>query len=212
MGKAVLMCFDKRTGKPVRFSLKDPNLRVATWPYRNDYSWIDVLRNNKSFTPATYGGQPRYWCTDVADTTNALGMAVLGGKVYISLNYDNKLLVVDAATGKPTGEEIPLDNPVGLCPLDDHALLAVSGKQVLKVDVNSKAVKPLITSGLLAPSGVTTDKNGNIYISDWSTSFQVKAFDGSGKFLHAIGKEGGRPWLGKWDPDGMLVPRDRRHR
>ena len=207
MGKAVLLCFDKKTGKPVQFTLKNPSLKVATWPYRNDYTWLDVLRNNQSFTPAVYGGQPRYFCTDVGETTNALGIAAVGGKVYVSLNYDNKLLVVDGATGEPTGEEIPLDNPVGLCPLHDHALLAVSGQQVVKVDVNSKSVTPLITSNLVAPHSVATDKSGNVYVSDWGASFQVKVFSAGGKFLRAIGKKGGRPWVGKWDPSGMLVPR-----
>ena len=66
---------------------------------------------------------------------------------------------------------------------------------------------PLITSGLVAPDSVATDKNGDIYVSDWATSFQVKVFDPTGKFVRAIGKEGGRPWVGKWDANGMLVPR-----
>jgi hypothetical protein len=207
IGRAILTCYDKRTGQPVFFTVKNPVLKIATWPYRTDYTWLDTLRNNKSFTPQVYGGQPRYFCNDVGESTNALGMAVLGSKVYVAMNYDNKLLVVDGTTGAPTGEEIPLDSPVGLCPLDDHTLLAVSGKQVVKVDVNSKAVTPVITSNLVAPDNVATDKDGNIYVSDWATSFQVKVFDSTGKLLHAIGKEGGRPWVGKWNANGMLVPR-----
>ncbi len=207
MGKAVLMCFDKRTGKPVQFTLKQPNQVVANWPYRNDYTWLDELRNNRSFTPAVYGGQPRYFAADVGETTNVLGLAAIGGKLYASLNYDNKLLVIDATTGTPNGEEIHVDSPVGLSPLDAHTILAVSGKQVVKVDLGGKAITPVITSHLVAPDSVTTDKAGNIYVSDWATSFQVKVFNSSGKFLHAIGKEGGRPWVGKWDPSGMLIPR-----
>lgn len=207
LGKVVLICLDARTGKPAQFTLKQPDEVVATWPYRGDYTWLDVLRNGKSFTPAVYGGQPRYFDTDVGESTNALGLAVLGGKIYISLNYDNKLIVIDPATGKATGEELHVDSPVGISSLDDHTLLTVSGKQVVKVDVRSKAVTPLITSNLVAPDSVTTDKAGNIYVSDWATSFQVKVFTPTGKFLHAIGREGGRPWVGKWDPSGMLVPR-----
>ena len=207
VGKAVLMCFDKRTGKPAQFTLKQPSQVVATWPYRGDYTWLDVLRNGKSFTPQVYGGQPRYNRNDVGESTNALGLAAAGGQLYVSLNYDNKLLAIDPASGQPTGDDIPLDNPVGLSALDDHTLLAVSGKRVVKVDVRSKAITPLITTNLVAPSSATTDRAGNIYVSDWATSFQVKVFTSAGKFLHAIGKEGGRPWVGKWDPSGMLVPR-----
>jgi len=207
IGKAVLMCFDKRTGKPAQFTLKQPNQIVTTWPYRNDYTWLDVLRNKRSFAPAVYGGQPRYFYTDVGESTNALGLAAVGGKVYVSLNYDNKLLVIDPVTGKPNGEEIHVESPIGLAPMDDHTILAVSGKHVVKVDVRTKTVTPVVTSELVAPDSLTTDKAGNIYVSDWATSFQVKVFSSNGRFLRAIGKEGGRPWVGKWDPDGMLVPR-----
>lgn len=207
IGEAHLVCYDKRTGKPVQFTLKQPDFKVASWPYQDDYTWLDVLRNNKSFTPQVYGGQARYYCTDVGEPTNALGMTVVGDKIYISLNYDNKLLVLDAATGQPTGDEIPIKDPVGLCSLDEHTLLAVSGKQIMKVDLAAHTAASFITSNLVAPDSITTDKAGNIYVSDWASSFQVKVFDSAGKFLHAIGKEGGRPWVGKWDPNGMLVPR-----
>jgi hypothetical protein len=207
IGKAFLMCFDKRTGKPAQFTLKQPSLVVATWPYHADYTWLDVLRNGKSFTPQVYGGQPRYFDMDVGETTNALGLAAAGGRLYISLNYENKLLAVDPASGHPTGDDVHVDNPVGLTALDNHTLLAVSGTQVVRVDTRSKAVTPLITSGLVAPDSIPTDKAGSIYVSDWATSFQVKVFSPAGKFLRAIGKEGGRPWVGKWDPNGMLVPR-----
>jgi hypothetical protein len=205
--QAVLVCYDKKTGKAARFTIDTPRLRVATAPYREAYTWLDDLRNSKGFTPAVYGGKPRYASTDVGESTYALGMAAVGDKVYVSLLYDNKIIVVDAVTGKPTGEEIPLNAPAGLYAPDDKTLLAVSGTQVVKIDLANKTTTPLITSGLSAPFGVTTDKAGNIYVSDWGSSFQVKAFDASGKLLHAIGKEGGRPWVGKWDPNGMLLPR-----
>lgn len=207
VGKAVLMCFDKRTGKPAQFTLKQPNQVVATWPYRNDYTFLDVLRNGNSFTPQVYGGQPRYFQSDVGESTNALGLAAAGGRVYVALNYDNKLLAVDPATGQPTGEDIRIDNPVGLTALNDQTLLAVSGRQVVKVDLRSKAVTPLVTSGLVAPDSIATDRAGNIYVSDWATAFQVKVFSPAGAFLHAIGKRGGRPWVGPWDSTGMLLPR-----
>ena len=77
----------------------------------------------------------------------------------------------------------------------------------MRVDVGSKSVTPLITANLVAPHSVCRDAAGNIYVSDWATSFQVKVFSAEGRFLHAIGRQGGRPWVGKWDARGMLVPR-----
>jgi hypothetical protein len=206
VGRAVLMCFDKATGEPARFARSGP-LRVATWPYSEPPVWLWNLRNDHGFAPAIYEGQPRYACLDVAETTNAVGMAAVGDHLYVSLLQENKLLEIDAMTGKPTGRTIPLKAPVGLCRFDDHTLLAVSNGAVVRVRLDDGAVTPLITAGLSAPDNITLDKQGTIYVSDWGTSFQVKAFDVEGKFLRAIGKEGGRPWVGAWDPNGMLVPR-----
>lgn len=207
VGRAFLECFNKKTGKPERFTKGTPNLRVATWPYREEYFWMRDLRNNKSFSPANYAGQPRYAAYDVSESDNALGLAAVGDKLYASLFYENQLIEIDAVTGKPTGQSIPVPAPAGLHAPDAQTLLAVSGTQVLKVDLQTKQSTPLITSGLVAPFGVTTDAKGTLYVSDWGASFQIKAFDASGRFLRAVGKEGGRPWVGKWDADGMLLPR-----
>jgi hypothetical protein len=204
---ALLMCVNKKTGKPASFTVQNPRLEAATWPYKQEVSHLWDLRNNKSFTPFNYGGQPRYFRDDIGESTGALSLAVLGDKIYISMDYENKLLAVDKDTGTATGDDIPLPSPAGLCPLNDHTLLAVSGTQVVTVDVGNKSVLPAITSDLVAPDSIAVDKQGTIYVSDWGTSFQVKAFDSAGHLLRAIGKPGGRPWVGKWDPNGMLVPR-----
>jgi hypothetical protein len=207
IGRAVLMCLDKSTGNAARFTRDKGPLRVATWPYREKPVWLWDLRNNHSFTPAVYAGQSRYSCLDVGEATNAVGLAAAGDHLYVSLLEENKLLELDAATGQPTGRTIALAAPAGLCRLDDRTLLAVSGTKVVRVRLTDGTVTPLITSGLSAPDTITTDRNGTIYVSDWGASFQVKAFDATGKFLRAIGKEGGRPWVGAWDPNGMLLPR-----
>ena len=205
--RALLMCLDKRTGQPAQFTLESPRLRVASWRYREEAAWLWDLRNSRSFSPARYAGQPRYCCLDAGESSGALGLAAAGGKLYVSLFYDNKLLVLDAASGKPTGEELAIAAPVGLAKLDERTLLAVSGTQVLRVDVKAKTVTPLVKTGLVAPHSVARDKDGNIFVSDWGASFQVKAFAPDGHFLRAIGKVGGRPWVGAWDAQGMLVPR-----
>jgi len=107
---------------------------VATWPYRDAASYLWDLRNNKSFSPLNYGGQPRYFKNDIGESTDALGLMVVRNKVYISMPYENKLLVLDAETGASLNDDIPINSPVGLCALDDHTLLAVSGTTVVKVD------------------------------------------------------------------------------
>jgi DNA-binding beta-propeller fold protein YncE len=207
IGRAVLVCLDKRTGQFAKFSEKDPRLKIATWPYREVVSPLWNLRNKKTFSPFNYGGQPRYSNIDVGESTNALGIAVAGGKIYVSLAYENRLLVLDAETGQPTGESIPIASPAGLCALNEQTLLAVSQTRIMRIDLASRNVAPFISNGLVAPDSIAIDHLGKIYVSDWGDSFQVKVFDPAGKFLRAIGKPGGRPWVGKWNPNGMLVPR-----
>ncbi|MDR1304515.1 MAG: hypothetical protein LBK76_04750 [Verrucomicrobiales bacterium] len=207
VGRALLICLEKSTGRLARFSKEQPRLKIATWPYREEYTYMWELRNAKNFTLQKYGGQPRYFRYDIAESTNALGLAAVGDKLYVALLYDNKIVEYAADSGRPTGVEISVPAPLGLCRLDDSTLLAVSGRQVLRVDLAARKTLPMISGNLAAPAYVTTDQTGHIYVSDWADSFQVKKFDRAGRFLKAVGKAGGRPWVGPWEADGMLLPR-----
>ena len=51
IGRAILMCLDKRTGRPARFTGENPHLRVATWPYRQEVSWLWDLREQQVLQP-----------------------------------------------------------------------------------------------------------------------------------------------------------------
>jgi len=73
-------------------------------------------------------------------------------------------------------------------------------------DATGKHIQTVISDDLVAPRCITEDQKNRIYVSDWGTSFQVKVFSPAGALLHVIGREGGRPWVGPWDHNGMLVP------
>ncbi len=206
-GRAMLMCFDKRTGELAGPSVKAGHpIKFTTWKYRHEVNNLWDLRLKKTFSPTTYGGMHRYSQTGMCETTSALGLAAVGGKLVASMFYTNELLVLDPDTVKVDGR-IALPAPAGLHGLADGNLLAVSGRQVVKVNLQSKSVTPVIREGLSAPFGVTTDAAGNIYVSDWGDSFQVKSFRADGTFIRAFGKVGGRPWIGDFTPEAMSVPR-----
>ena len=68
------------------------------------------------------------------------------------------------------------------------------------------AAKPVITRGLVAPVGVTVDTSGQISVTDEGASQQVKTFSPEGTLLRTLGKEGGRPWAGAYDPASYRDP------
>lgn len=205
VGRAILICIDKRIGKAARFTKENPRLKIATWPYTGATVGLWDLRTQKTFSPETYSGQPRYVDLDIGETTNAIGLACVHDRLYVSMHDDNKLLVLDAGSGGQI-DEIPVPKPAGLCALADQGILAVSGQRVVQIDPARKKIQALVSSGLVAPRCVTSDGQNRIFVSDWGSSFQVKVFAPNGNLLRAIGKEGGRPWVGPWEQNGMLVP------
>ena len=206
VGRAFLVCLDKRTGAPARFSTQRPELRIATWPYVDRTVGLWDLRVHKTFTPANYEGQTRYFANDVGEATEAVGIAATADRLYIAMLTQNQVLVLEAATGKQVGA-IPVPQPVGLHALPDGRILGISAGKVVSIDPAAQTVTTVVDHDLAAPHDVTTDSAGNLYVSDWGDSFQVKVFSAQGRLLRAIGTRGGRPWVGRWNPNGMLLPR-----
>jgi len=72
--------------------------------------------------------------------------------------------------------------------------------------VEDGKVTPLIANGLPEwGDGMTVDAKGNIYIVHKKGNV-VKMFSPRGDLVRTIGKPGGRPPQGTWDPAGMLNP------
>jgi hypothetical protein len=152
-------------------------------------------------------------------THQMAGLAVRDNLVVLSLTLQNKLVFLDAATGKVVGN-VSAESPRGVSFDAQGRLLVLSGKHLLRYPSFGPAnqarldgqPKPqiLVADKLEDPMGITVDGSGNIYISDRGESHQVKVFTESGSFVRAIGHPG-EPKAGPYDalhvnnPKGLAI-------
>ena len=139
------------------------------------------------------------------DQVNLRGIALAGGILYCSLALDDKVIALNWKTGEKI-KEYAVAKPCGLAIDRQGRILAASAGQLVRIDPASEQVAPLVASALEAPCGVAVDDAGRIYVTDRGKAMQVKVFDSGGKAAGTIGKAGGRPAVGRYDPDGMYNP------
>lgn len=144
-----------------------------------------------------------------SEATDPLGgLAVRNGLLVAAVPSANLLLFVDAAAHKELGTAT-LECPRGLAFDRQGRLLVLSGSQLLRYTLGANPVqlaKPeTVLSDLDEPRQLTLDKAGNIYVSQWGNSHQVRIYTPAGKAIRAIGL-GGKPRIGDYDPRGMHFP------
>jgi hypothetical protein len=143
------------------------------------------------------------------DHVGLSGLAVRNGILVASLPKMDQLLFVDARARKILGSA-PLSDPHGVAFDAAGHLLALSGKTLVRfASATSPTALPapqtIVADGLDDPQNLTLDAQGNIYISDWGDSNQVKVFSPDGHPLRTIG-DPGLPRLGPYDPQLMHHP------
>ncbi len=155
---------------------------------------------------------------------NLAGAALIGGKLYVSLRQDNRILVVDPRTGR-TLSDLKLDKP-GMLAADGQSLIAFTGDAVARLDPSTgnaeRLFRPALSAAMPFPpgtddffsaaktarvvTGLAVSAAGEIFISDNGVDQNVKAFSAAGTLLRQIGRQGGRPLAGPWDASGMYQP------
>jgi hypothetical protein len=210
LNKAGVVLWEAKSGKPINFPFGKRTLIVSEWSDEikpkelQPYGRLSVYHplvprkrawerfRDKDFGPQELG-------------LNLLGIAVSGDVLYASLFLEDKIVAINWRTGERM-REFAIPRPCGLAVAKDGQVIAVSDKRLVRLNPQTGEVKPLVTEGLSSPWGVALDDEGNIYVTDCGSAMQVKVFDSAGKLLHTIGKSGGRAWVGKYDPQGMLRP------
>ncbi len=154
-----------------------------------------VFANGKSSLAPPPGG--------TATTNDATGVAYYANTIYVSFHDRDLVASYDAVSGNLKGTR-PLEKPRHLAVTNEGVLLAVSGDTMFAL--GGDEAKPLAASHLDDPRGIAIGPDGAVYVANGGRLQNISVFDKSGKYLRSIGREGGRPRIGAYDPAGMLEP------
>ncbi len=205
--KTAVACLDTAKGFRTGVSLKEPYSVISTHDSNQVQSdWFWNIWEKKDFSLDTYSIHDDYHFSGHSLGGNLSGMAARDGKLYVSLRVSGEVVVYNGEDMKELARW-KIAKPAGLAFSKDGKLYAISDKSVVQIDLKSGAATPVVMAGLEAPVGLAIDSSGSFFISEWGAAHCVKVFDAKGKALRSIGLPGGRAWLGKYDPKGMLLPR-----
>ncbi len=135
------------------------------------------------------------------------GLAAAPDALYVALAKPGKILALDKQTFVPRKSwELAGAGPIAY---DARAnlLYALAQGQVWKLDpAGNNGPVPFVSDGLDSPAGIAVDRKGNLYVAQQGSRHCVAVYNERGRLRRTIGKEGGRPRVGKFDPEGMLNP------
>lgn len=142
------------------------------------------------------------------------GLAAYNGLLVLANTVAGELVAFDVrGTNNAPFATLKIDKLGGIAFEPDGRLLLITDGAVKRFVVRNdwKSLRLLdgkvvvATSNLQSPKQIIEHEN-EIYISDWSSSHQIKVFDAStGKEVRVIGKAGG-PQIGAYDEQRMAHP------
>jgi len=204
-----LLAYDAQTGRRANFANGAGKLLVTEWKS----SLRELAVETGTIAERMKGG--KFTVADNTEeiqgrnrlvTSNLSGVAATPDRLYCSLYLENKIVALDKATCKVV-DSFEVQCPSGLA-YDAAArhLYIISGHSIMALNPSDRKVTVLVSQGLEYPYGLALDGDGRVWVSVRGRQMQVLCFDPSGKLIKKVGKTGGRPWVGKYDPSGMLMP------
>jgi hypothetical protein len=197
-GEVHITRLDPADGKYIPFADGKYSHKIAEIPAdMTQWPGYKLLRPEGE-TVAAHGFDAN-WCLH-----QNMGLAAAKDRLYASVHHQNQVVVVDPDKGEAMGQ-ISVDRPAGLATGARGAVYALSGRRVVKIEEGGTPTV-VVAKGLAAPVGLATDREGNLYVSDWGAAMCVQVFSPQGQRLRTIGRVGGRPLVGAYDPHGMFRP------
>ena len=132
-------------------------------------------------------------------------LSAKGGTLFAAIAKGDAVLAIDAGTGA-LQRVLTVAEVGALCAIDAHSCYAVSGRRkILRADaVGGK--NTLFAELKDDIGGLALAADGTLYASLGGSTHQVVVLGKDGAVTRAIGRAGGRPLVGPWDPSGLLHP------
>ena len=135
---------------------------------------------------------------------NLTAIAVNDHLLAVCLLEDGVVEMLDKETGDVKST---LKVPAPVSAVFDHGddLVVLSDGKLVRVSADGK-ITPFGGGSYPDGYGLAIDAKHNIYLSVGGADQNVKVFSPAGKLVREIGREGGRPVVGKFDASGMRNP------
>ena len=177
-----------------------------------EYAVVDALGINKNCTISISGmasDSNNLYITSNEGTVagngtwSTLNKVVQGGTAY---NFISSVNVLDCETGE-LKKRIPVPDVGDIATSSDGKVYVVSGKNICEVNVNTGVIRNINAQGGAGfmPGAIAVDSNGNIAAFDEGADSQVKVFSPKGGLLYTAGNKGGRPFVGDFNEQAMVM-------
>jgi len=171
--------------------------------YVLEFSGRVHVKSAKDFQPLNFGNGEAH-LPRLQGAGKATGIAYADGKLFVAYHKADLIRVHDALSGDVL-EDLPAPTPGRLARHPDYKVIMLSDDKVIAL--TDAGPKQLVSEGLDDPIDLDSGADGLIYVANLGDKQNVSVFDASGKYLRSIGKGGGRPQIGRYEPGGMLEPR-----
>ncbi len=136
------------------------------------------------------------------ESDTVTGLTASSNTLYVSFGKRDRIAVYDL-TDASLCELWELEAPGRLALRPDGSLIAISGKEV--VFLTNGIVVARLTDHIDEPTGVAVSDEGIIYVANCGALQLVSVFSANGDYIKSIGRKGGRPAMGVYDPSGIYM-------
>ncbi len=168
---------------------------------------VQIIEAADSRPASLPNGKPTFVDPEADDAANSgiSGIAYNDGRLYVSYSARNLVVVYDATNGDVL-ERIAIPAPGRIAiRKSDGALFAISDGAVAVLENGAPRIV-VAADALDNPVAIDVAADGSIFVACRGGRQQIAVFAENGAPLRTIGKEGGRPAFGTYDPSGMFQP------